>query len=69
MEPPYTERYVRWCERSAIQLMDSLLLDYNTTNFKYFLLKKFIRDRMKLKETSTNLEMCCDETAGKAVAL
>ena len=27
MEPPYTERYVRWCERSAIQLMDSLLLD------------------------------------------
>lgn len=28
IEPPYTERYVRWCERSAIQLMDSLLLDY-----------------------------------------
>ena len=27
IEPPYTERYVRWCERSAIQLMDSLLLD------------------------------------------
>ena len=26
-EPPYTERYVRWCERSATQLMGSLLLD------------------------------------------
>ena len=27
IEPPYTERYVRWCERSAAQLMGSLLLD------------------------------------------
>ncbi|MBB6023518.1 hypothetical protein HNR77_004619, partial [Paenibacillus sp. JGP012] len=27
VEPPYTERYVRWCERSATQLMGSLLLD------------------------------------------
>lgn len=27
IEPPYTERYVRWCERSATQLMGSLLLD------------------------------------------
>ena len=27
IEPPYTERYVRWCGRSAIQLMDSLLPD------------------------------------------
>ena len=26
-EPPYTEPYVRWCERSANQLMVSLLLD------------------------------------------
>ena len=24
-EPPYTERYVRWCGRSANQLMVSLL--------------------------------------------
>ena len=27
IEPPYTERYVRWCERSATQLMGSRLLD------------------------------------------
>lgn len=27
LEPPYTEPYVRWCERSANQLMASLLLD------------------------------------------
>lgn len=24
-EPPYTERYLRWCGRTAIQLTDSLL--------------------------------------------
>ena len=28
IEPPCTERYARWCERSANQLMISLLLDY-----------------------------------------
>ena len=27
IEPPFTERYARWCERSANQLMISLLLD------------------------------------------
>ncbi len=27
IEPPCTERYARWCERSAAQLMGSLLLD------------------------------------------
>lgn len=27
-EPPCTERYARWCERSANQLMISLLLDF-----------------------------------------
>ena len=27
IEPPCTERYARWCERSANQLMISLLLD------------------------------------------
>lgn len=30
VEPPYTERYVRWCERSATLLMGSLLLDLIT---------------------------------------
>ena len=28
IEPPYTEPYVRWCERSTSQLMASLLLDF-----------------------------------------
>ena len=28
IEPPYTDPYVRWCERSTSQLMASLLLDY-----------------------------------------
>jgi hypothetical protein len=27
IEPPYTERFVGWCERSATQIMGSLLLD------------------------------------------
>ena len=27
IEPPYTDPYVRWCERSTSQLMASLLLD------------------------------------------
>ena len=30
IEPPCTERYARWCERSAAQLMGSLLLDLFT---------------------------------------
>ena len=29
IEPPCTERYARWCERSASQLMGSLLLYYD----------------------------------------
>ena len=36
VEPPYTERYVRWCERLATQIMGSLLLDYN------FYIRKFL---------------------------
>jgi hypothetical protein len=28
VEPPYAGRHVRWCERTAVQLMDSLLLDF-----------------------------------------
>ena len=27
IEPPYTDPYVQWCERSTSQLMASLLLD------------------------------------------
>jgi len=32
IEPPCTERYARWCERSATQPMGSLLLDLPTGN-------------------------------------
>ena len=28
IEPPCTEPYARWCERTATQIMGSLLLDY-----------------------------------------
>ena len=42
-EPPCTERYARWCERSTAQIMSSLLLDfkfkcslYNDNLFKVF---------------------------------
>jgi len=27
VEPPYTERYVRWCERSVGEVITYLLLD------------------------------------------
>jgi hypothetical protein len=29
IEPPCTERYARWCERTVTQLMGDLLLDYS----------------------------------------
>ncbi|PID03177.1 hypothetical protein CSV67_04000, partial [Sporosarcina sp. P2] len=32
IEPPYTERYVRWCERSGVN--HSLLLDLKLVEFK-----------------------------------
>ena len=28
-EPPYTERYVRWCERSEREIIPFLLLDFD----------------------------------------
>ena len=31
IEPPYTERYVRWCERTVSELITHLLLDPNPT--------------------------------------
>ena len=41
IEPPCTERYARWCERSANQLMISLLLDLQClVSEKSFLLGK-----------------------------
>ena len=31
IEPPYTERYVRWCERSEGEIIAFLLLDFFLT--------------------------------------
>ena len=36
IEPPCTERYARWCERSAAQLMGSLLLDFSGSTLVQF---------------------------------
>ena len=42
IEPPYTERYVRWCERTAGEIIASLLLDIfsqeldTETDFYYY---------------------------------
>ena len=35
IEPPYTDPYVRWCERSTSQLMASLLLDSSFYKIKH----------------------------------
>ena len=42
IEPPCTEPYARWCERSATQLMGSLLLDCIT-----FMLQIIIAENQK----------------------
>ena len=31
-EPPCTERYARWCDRTTAQIMSTLLLDYTVGN-------------------------------------
>jgi len=45
-EPPYAERHVRWCERTAVQIMDSLLLDLTKQR------KKMEERLTKIAETS-----------------
>ena len=40
IEPPCTERYARWCERSATQLMGSPLLGFGTVEGIYAVLPK-----------------------------
>src|SRR5690606_691652 len=41
IEPPYTEPYVRWCERSGVN--HSLLLDSAQLFFKYLFEKSILR--------------------------
>ena len=42
-EPPYTERYVRWCERTVIKLINYLLLDLkgDKVYYVYILTNKY----------------------------
>ena len=47
IEPPCTERYARWCERSANQLMISLLLDCIMVSRRDGFLLFFIFDQGK----------------------
>ena len=53
IEPPCTERYARWCERSANQLMISLLLDWaegyyvSTVGLNEATIKKYIQEQEK----------------------
>ena len=41
IEPPYTDPYVRWCERSTSQLMASLLLDWGNIECHKISVQKF----------------------------
>ena len=45
IEPPYTERYVRWCERTINKIIIYLLLDFSSymyvTNALQMLQSKF----------------------------
>ena len=52
VEPPCTERYARWCERSATQLMGSLLLDfYQYYSFSTFTLQSFSENAIPYAKT------------------
>ncbi|MCE5331399.1 MAG: hypothetical protein LLF95_04555, partial [Bacteroidales bacterium] len=33
-KPPYTERYVRWCERTVSELIAHFLLDFEKAQFR-----------------------------------
>ena len=59
-EPPSTERYARWCERSANQLMISLLLDLPEKNVsgRRIVLRK-LQD-MERRNTNENEEIYTD---------
>ena|GEM_PF-1211916 len=45
IEPPYTDPYVRWCERSTSQLMASLLLDFVIKHYYYYLHVHYLKYR------------------------
>ena len=56
-EPPCTERYARWCERSTAQIMSSLLLDLEKCNLRYRFspIEKIMRNFMQKEGDLYNL--------------
>ena len=65
-EPPYAERHVRWCERTAVQIMDSLLLDCGTEGL---ILHELRWERRRLKSSSdgaraANVPLPCCRLSG-----
>ena len=51
-EPPYTEPYVRWCERSVRELISHLLLDLapkSGLNFSFFQTASISRRRFLIE--------------------
>ena len=57
-EPPCTERYARWCERSTAQIMSSLLLDHTINSGQAFNLPRSGHDNNNhesYKTASSNL--------------
>ncbi|MFS0883495.1 GNAT family N-acetyltransferase, partial [Metabacillus niabensis] len=51
IEPPYTERYVRWCERSGVS--HSLLLDFNLSAIACYEKAGFIKEGL-LRDSRKN---------------
>ena len=56
-EPPCTERYARWCERSVGKLITYLLLDYNALR----MLQKDITARENMMLTGSKAAKICPE--------
>ena len=59
IEPPYTERYVRWCERTATQLMLSFMYLINSLIFLHFVINPLI----SCINEAEWLYMCCSKMA------
>jgi len=71
-EPPCTERYARWCERSVTQLMGDLLLDYTVASYPHQGIRFWmgIRKNIAIDKSTRyviNMMMCKRKNDTKAV--
>ena len=57
IEPPCTERYARWCERSPAQIMSRLLLDYQIYSLRRALF--FIANSSSVIIPASNRSLSC----------